>query len=550
MASFYFFCSFLSQFFSLSDTIGSEDVRINMANIVGKMKLTNNAKEHVARQGGRALIAMLSSRPDGRASSLQALYNLSTLDDNSTILVDFGLLPALSNILFMTRIDDPPDLKDLAASTISNIVSNTGHWELSFADDQGHLMQSESVIHSLLQLLTNSSSKCQTAILKILCGIASSPQASELATAHIGSGNGIATILPFLEQPETEQRINAFRLANLLSRNLGLALAHELRSSNKLILLKEKLMDPQCLSGEKSEITCILANLPITDDEVKMIFGAELLRWVVDTLKRHLSSSLSNKSKHAGNIMEGLIGLLVHYARSSDQSIWSLIQESQFMTIFIDTLNIHSQWRAKQRAVLGLKYLSQSANAQVATGDLEPRPPRGFCAPLVLICGKAPMPSLCPIHNASCEENSSFCLLKGNAIRPLVELLNDKNTDVQIAAVEALFTLVLDPQSLTNSREVLEQLDLFDTAVTLFKKSRPGELQERIISMVDRFLRVESLIQCYSLDQDLVRALVEALKHGTTNTKRLAQDILTNLRELSGVGGKTSNHSRGRRTNR
>ncbi|KAH7672611.1 Zinc finger RING/FYVE/PHD-type protein [Dioscorea alata] len=228
---------------------GSEDVRINMANIVGNMKLTNTYKEHVARQGGRALIAMLSSKPEGRASSLQALYNLSTLDDNSTILVDFGLLPALNNILFMTRPDDQPDLKDLAALTISNIVSNTGHWELSFADDQGHLMQSESVIHSLLQLLTNSSSKCQIAILKILCGIASSPQALELAAAHIGSGNGIAIILPFLEHPETEQRINAFKLANLLSRNLGLALAYELRTSNKLISLKEKLLDPQCLSG-------------------------------------------------------------------------------------------------------------------------------------------------------------------------------------------------------------------------------------------------------------------------------------------------------------
>lgn len=373
---------------------------------------------------------------------------------------------------------------------------------------------------------------------------------AELAAAHIGSGNGIAIILPFLEHPESEQRINAFKLANLLSRNLGLALADELRTSNKLLLLKEKLLDPQCLSGEKSEITCILANLPITDDEVKTILGAEFLRWAVDTLKQQLSSSLSNKSKRAGHMLEGLIGLLVHYARSSDQSIRSLIQEIHFMKIFIGILNIHSQWRAKQRAALGLKYLSQSAHAQVATGNLEPQPPRGFCAPLVLICGKASMPSLCPIHNASCEENSSFCLLKGNAIGPLVELLNDKNTDVQIAAVEALFTLVLDPQSLTNSREVLEQLGLFDTAVTLFKKSRPGELQERIISMVDRFLRVESLIQSYSLDQDLVRALVEALKHGTTNTKRHAQDILTNLRELSGVGGKTSSHSRGRRTNR
>ncbi|KAJ0983904.1 hypothetical protein J5N97_002260 [Dioscorea zingiberensis] len=530
---------------------GSEDVRIDMANIVGNMKLTNTDKEHIARQGGRALIAMLSSMPEGRASSLQALYNLSTLDDNSTILVDFGVLPALTRILFTTRQDDQPDLKDLAASTISNIVSNTGHWELSLADDQGHLMQSESIIHSLLQLLTNSSSKCQTAVLKILCGIASSPQALELVAAHIGSGNGIATIVLYLEQSETESRNLAFRLVNLLSRNLGLALAEELRASNKLILLKEKLLDTQCTSGEKSEIVCILANLPITDDEVKIILGTELLRWVVDTLKQQNSSSLSsNKSRQVRNMVEGLLGLLMHYAGSPDPSIRSLIQENHFMTIFINQLNISSHWRAKQRAALGLKYLSQSALAQVAIGDMEPQPPRGFCAPLVLICGKASMPSLCPIHNAVCEENSSFCLLKGNAIRPLVELMKDNNTEVQIAAVEALFTVVLDSQSLKNSTEELEQLGLFDAAVQLFKESRSGELQERVVAMMDRFFRVESLVQDYSIDQDLIRALVDALKHGTTNTKRLAQDILTNLRELSGVGGRNSNHNRGRRTNR
>ncbi|EHA8591550.1 putative U-box domain-containing protein 43 [Cocos nucifera] len=221
------------------------------------------------------------------------------------------------------------------------------------------------------------------------------------------------------------------------------------------------------------------------------------------------------------------------------------------MTIFREQLNSRSHDRAKERAALGLKYLSETARALTATADSEPQPPRGFCAPLVLICGKPPkVPVSCPLHGVVCEDDSSFCLLKGNAIKPLIDLMNDEYTDVQIAAVEALSTIVSDAQNLKNATHELEQLGFFDAAIYLFKEVTPGELQEKVISMVERFLQVESLVQLYSTDQALVNALVEALKRGTPRTKRHAQNVLTNLRQLSGVGGRNSNPTPGRRTNR
>lgn len=151
---------------------------MEIAAFVGKITLTNNGKGFIARQGGKVLVNMLSSRQEERASSLQALYKLSTLDDNAAILVDLGVLPALMNILFTTQQDDPSDLKDLAASIIANILANSGHWELSVADKAGHQVQSEFIIHRLLDLLSCSSCKCQASVLQILCGIASSPRAS------------------------------------------------------------------------------------------------------------------------------------------------------------------------------------------------------------------------------------------------------------------------------------------------------------------------------------------------------------------------------------
>lgn len=146
-----------------------------MASIVGRMTLTNSCKEQIARHSAKILVKLLY-KPEGRAPSLQALYNLSGLDDNAIILVDSAVLPALTDILLIQ--DTSPDLKELAASTIANIVSKPGNWELASVDKRGHSMWSESFICSLLGLLSIVSPRCQVSILHILYGVASSPQAS------------------------------------------------------------------------------------------------------------------------------------------------------------------------------------------------------------------------------------------------------------------------------------------------------------------------------------------------------------------------------------
>lgn len=147
-----------------------------MAFLVGKLTLTNSCKEQIARQCAKVLVELLS-KSAGRAASLKALYNLSGLDDNATILVDSALLPALTDILFKSH-DASPELKGLAAATIANVASNPGCWELASADKLGHSMQSESIVSSLLGLLSGVSPQCQVSTLRILCGIASSPQAA------------------------------------------------------------------------------------------------------------------------------------------------------------------------------------------------------------------------------------------------------------------------------------------------------------------------------------------------------------------------------------
>lgn len=155
---------------------GPDGLKIEMASLIGRMALTNSNKELLARQSAGVLVKLLSNI-EGRGPSLEALYNLSGLDDNATILAESPVFPSLIDVLFDDQ--DPSDeFKTVAASTIANIVSKPGRWELASADKKGTSMQSEYIVFKLLQLLNSVSSQCQVSVLRILFGITSSPQAS------------------------------------------------------------------------------------------------------------------------------------------------------------------------------------------------------------------------------------------------------------------------------------------------------------------------------------------------------------------------------------
>ncbi|MCL7034547.1 hypothetical protein MKW94_021224 [Papaver nudicaule] len=519
---------------------GADEVQIEMASMVGKMTLANNSKEQIARQGSKVLVDMLS-KPEGKEPSLQALYNLSSSEDNATIHVDTGVLLAVVDILFQVE-DDKQHLKDLAASIVANIVSKPGHWELACVNNEGDSMQSESIVHNLLRILPLSSPKGEVAILHILHGIASSPQASESVATHIDSGDGVAIILQFLEHREAEHRNYAFRLTRILSDRLGEVMVTELRASNSISLLKDKLLDTKRSDGERSDSACILSNLPLTEDEVQTVLGTSLIKWIVTSLK-----SSDRTARLTASMIEGLLGLLLHFVRFPDPAVLDAVRENHLMTVFKDQL-CSQQPRLRQRAALGLKYLSECGRTLVASTDFEPQPSTGFFSS-IFFCGRASkVTQSCPIHSFACENESQFCLFKGNCIRPLLDLLNDEDTSAQITAVEALSTLVYDtPSCSRRAADELERLGVSDAVIELFTEVRTGELQEKTIWMLERILRVESHAQRYGINQSLVRALVEAFKHGNANTKKHAQDALTSLKQISGVSGKNSSQGKMRR---
>ncbi|XP_054799637.1 U-box domain-containing protein 44-like isoform X2 [Prosopis cineraria] len=526
---------------------GPDTVRIEMASLLGRMTLTNSNKEQIARQSAGVLVDLLS-KSEGREPSLQALYNLSGLDDNATILVEPPVFPSLIGVLFDDQ--EPSDeIKTLAASTIANIVSKPGRWELASADTKGNSMQSENIVFRLLQLLDSVSSQCQVYVLRILYGITSSPQASESVALHIKSGDGFKTVANFLEHPEVELRIYALKLLRLLSELFSQGLGNELRLSNKLTILKEKMLDDQSAEDERATAACILANLSLTEDELKSLLGGDFIRWIVATLQNQRRGSNARVSRTALGMLEGLLGLLLQFTRSLNEQTLTVVRENHLMTIFCQQLEYNSKPKVKRLAALGLKSLSEFGRA-VISRDSEPSPSSGFCSPFLFICGRTSNQNFsCPFHNSPCEEESQLCLFKTSCIKPLNDLFSDNDTSVQVAAVEALSTLILDYSSNSFKRAVdeLEQLGVVDSVIKLFTEASSGELQEKTIWIIEKILRVENHIPKHSLNQSLVRGLVEAFKHGNPNAKLLAQDALTYLKQISVLSERTSSQPRARR---
>ncbi|KAK7301736.1 hypothetical protein RJT34_12608 [Clitoria ternatea] len=294
--------------------------------------------------------------------------------------------------------------------------------------------------------------------------------------------------MPFLQHAEVEHRVYAFKLTRLISEWFNQDIANELRISDKLTILNEKLFDYQSTNDERSDAAQIFANLSLSE-----------------------------------GLQEGLIGLLLHFTRNLDQQTLNIMRENRLiMAVFCEQLDYISKPKATRLAAIGLKNLSEFGRS-VTAKDSEPPSSSSFCSSLVLLYGKASSESsTCPIDNSLCEEDSQLCLLKSNCIRPLVDILNDNDTNVQLAAVDALSILVS------------------------IHISQPEELQEKTIWMIEKVLRVENLSNRHALNQAFVRGLVEAFKHGNPNTRKHAQDALILLKQLSGVSGKASRESQAR----
>ncbi|CAM6026016.1 unnamed protein product [Sphagnum balticum] len=523
---------------------GSEETQVKMAEHLAQMTLTNTSKEMVARSGTEVLVKMLLSNAEAaKEASLGALFNLSLLEDTATVLIKAGVLGQLLAIMFSAEdagVASTSRLKEMAANTLANLVSIPGNWERARVDEDGHTLKSEETLHNFLELLTDSNVTWKDKIIKALYYIASSPQASVEVATHM-RGKGIVTLVTFLQDPEAVKRLQVLRLLSVLSLLVGVDIATALRGAHQLVRLKELLQAKgKVLLEERVSAANLLANIPLTEFEVICVLEMDLLPWTITMLDDVRSGKMGKLPGRLGPVFqEGLVGLLLHFARNSNMTILNCIREQRLFTVFLELLVPQSSAVVKERAALGLQLLATKSSLFMSSSKkIQRRKDSGqvLCFMSLFRTTVTETPHTCSVHRGACDANTNFCLVVANALVPLVEHLEEEQgPGVQQAVLGALSTLLLDEANLgAGVAEILKSGGV-QPIFELFYAVRQGELQEKAVWMIERILRTEEYAQGHTIDQALFQALIEAFKHGSPTTRALAQDSLTHLKQISVV---------------
>lgn len=511
---------------------GPSDAKLLMARHLSQMTLSNNDKEMAVKRVGSVLIEMLSHDTREKEAAIKALLMLSTPSDNAVLLVNSGILPPLFS--FIKSVHSMSDsstikLKEEAAEILVNLVSKPGHWEFAEVTLDGSTLQSESVIHCILGLMTRVGLKWKPNLLRVLYYIASSSETADAAALHIHCGNGIALLISIRES-DVESHQLALKLLGILSLRRGSEVAEELRQSHKFDRLKNLLkgFEPE----EQAAAASILANVPLTETEIVQVLGIELLPWIIDELNKTRNGRLQRGGSASISMMEGLLSLLLQFCKCSNEHVLQAVRDHDIVMVLKEYLIYTGHPPLKKLAAEGLKILSQKTTLRV---DTDPQP---SCSCLAFLHKRKTLAQAsCPVHGIACEETTTFCLVKANAVKPLVELLKDDDVAAQLAAVGALSTLIEDSNNLKDVLEEFDKADGIKCIIDLFCRIRSGELQDSLVWMIEKITQVEEICQKYSVDQVLIKTLVQAFRTGNPATKRLAQTALTNLKQLSGMGG-------------
>jgi hypothetical protein len=253
---------------------------------------------------------------------------------------------------------------------------------------------------------------------------------------------------------------------------------------------------------------------------------------------------------------EGLVGLLLHFARNSNVGILNCIREERLFKVFQELLNIQqSSAVVKERAALGLQLLATKSSLfmskDIEEEEQEHQKNSGgffFCCTALFHTEVAAPVHTCLVHRGSnCDPNMNFCLVAGDALVPLVEHLEEEQGQrVQEAVLGALSTLLFDESNLRGGVTELLKAGGVQPIIELFCTVQQGvELQEKAVWMIERILRTEEYAQEHTIiNQGLFQALIEAFKHGSLTTRALAQDSLTHLKQISVVSSGPRGKSR------
>lgn len=519
---------------------GGEEDRLEMAVFLSELVLSKEGKIKAAATGGKTLVNMLESGYlAGRDAALKCLCQLSNLDSNGKILAEAGILRPLICDLFAVGANQlPMKSKEVAATTLANIVASGVDLERIPIDADGHTLISEPTLHNLLHLVSNTGPAIEAKLLQVLVGLASSPRASGRVIKAIQSSGATVSIIQFLEAPQRELRANSVKLLYHLCSHMGQEVADGLRITTGQLGTLVRVLGTNGVTEEHAATARLLANLPKDDAQLTLaLLNEGALPTVVkqlDELRQGVSRI--GAGRFVSDYKEGLVGILARFTYLlGNEKILSLAQEYNLTSLFTNLLNTAGLEEVQRLSALAL------ANLAVYSKELSVLPteetPKGVCCPF-LFQKPTLMPSgLCVVHSGLCSAKETFCLVEARAVQSLVACLDHGNLGVMDAALKALLTLLMDSESLEGGIQVLSNADAIQPILDIMREHKTDHLRQQAVTAVECILRNEDFARVIATDGNVHTALVEAFKYGNNNTRQTAEKALKHLNKIPNFSG-------------
>ncbi|XP_022764127.1 U-box domain-containing protein 44-like [Durio zibethinus] len=455
MAEAGYFQSFVTQF-----NQGHQETRALMAAALVKMQLKENSINDLKdKQFVHNLVHMLSSNsPACKSACIKCVKKLAQYPKMvKRFLSDPATIPLLLNLISF-RSD--PLLKQEAAEILALLIEACQPPQFEMYQGLQEL-QSEHNVSLFLRLVANFDPQFKIQFLHLLIELSNkSKRTQNLIRSNRDAVNHLFSCL---DSDRPSVRRWTMKLIHCVSEGHpdGVPLPPSPGKETAINTLSSILTCSPDFE-ERSIAAGIISQLPKDDIEID-----EILR-KSETVKAIHEVICSSDEEFGGigaptnqdkSLLENALAALLRFTEPSKPELQRQVGQLELYPSLVRVLSIGSPL-AKQRTAIALAQLSQSTSLSVSHASIRVKQENSM--PLLNMMKLFPNMSWCcsdsadneiscPIHGVACLQRHTFCLVKADAVKPLLRTLSDTNSGVAEAALMALETLLEDHNTLSHA---------------------------------------------------------------------------------------------------
>ncbi|XP_057948956.1 U-box domain-containing protein 44-like isoform X2 [Malania oleifera] len=445
---------------------GHQETRASMAAALIKIQLKENSiKDLKDEQFIHNLVHMLpASSPACKSASLHSIKKLIAYPEMvKQFLVEPATIPHLLGLISLGRSDS--HWKQEAAEILVLLIGPSQISELDMYPGLQEL-QSQHNVYIFLKLVASSDPQTKVKLLHLL--VVLSHKSETVQNLVRTDKDAVAHLFSTLDGDQPLVRQWGMRLINCISegRSAGVPLPSSPLKESAINTLAAILTHSTDIE-ERSAAAGIIGQLPMDDNVIDEILSkSEVLKAIHEVLcsTDEEYKAFRPPANLAASLLENALGALLRFTEPTKPELQRLVSKLEMHPLLVPVLSKGSSL-AKQRTAIALAHLSQSTNlsisdsTNVATQANNSMPALHRLKPFLNMTWCCPTSSEhqspCSVHGTACLSKHTFCLVKADAITPLVQTLSETESGAAEAALMALETLLIDRRTLPHAASTI-----------------------------------------------------------------------------------------------